>query len=225
MTTRWFGARVPRLEDPRLLTGRALFVDDVDLPGMLHVAFVRSPLAHARIAGVYTAAAAARPGVVRVITAADLGAAFTRGPVLVPPPATLRDAVFHARTAWPLARDRVRHVGEAIAMVVAESRYLAEDAAEEVLVDLEPLPVVHDLERALDADAPLVHDDLESNVAAHVVQTKGDYAHAAAAADLLVRSDPPPRKATRRRSSTARPLRHRCRRPFRQGPAASRSSR
>ena len=182
---RLIGTSVLRREDPRLLTGQALFVDDVEPAGTLHVAFVRSNVPHARITGLDVEAARRHPGVAAVYTAEDLGALSAPGPVLVPPP-PIEGLVFHARTPLPLARDRVRHQGEAIAAVVAESRYVAEDAAERVGVDLETLPAVVDLDRALDPDAPLVHDDLDSNLAAHVRQTKGDYEAARAAADHVV---------------------------------------
>src|SRR5438105_1708609 len=119
-----FGARVKRNEDPRLLTGQAQFVDDVDLPGMLHVAFKRSDYAHARISGLDVAAARAMPGVVAVYTAADLGAFLQPSPLLVPPP-PIEGAVFNQRTALQLAQDKVRYVGEPVVMVVAASRYLA----------------------------------------------------------------------------------------------------
>ncbi len=181
----WIGARVPRREDARLLSGRARFVDDVEPPGTLHVAFVRSDLPHARITGVDVEAARRHPGVAAVATAADLGELCRPGPVLVLPP-PIEGAVFHARTALPLARDKVRHQGEALAMVVAESRYVAEDAAALVEVGLEPLDAVVDLEAALRPDAPLVHEDLPSNLAARVGQAKGDYAAARAAADFLL---------------------------------------
>jgi CO/xanthine dehydrogenase Mo-binding subunit len=94
--------------------------------------------------------------------------------------------VFHTRTQVPLVKDKVRHAGEPIAIVIAESRYVAEDAVEDIVVDLEPLPAVADLEQALEPDAPLVHDDLESNLAAHLTQDKGDYVAARAQADLVV---------------------------------------
>jgi carbon-monoxide dehydrogenase large subunit len=177
MTTRWFGERVRRNEDPRLLTGRALFVDDVDLPGMLHAAFVRSPYAHARLGKIDASAARAREGVVAVFTADDLGDYWRHGPLLVPPP-PVEGCVFHERTQVPLARGKVRTIGEPVAVVVAESRYLAEDAVEDVIVDYEPLPAAVDLEASIGPDAPRVHEDLESNLAAHVVQRKGDYAAA-----------------------------------------------
>ncbi len=185
MTARYVGQRVPRIEDRRLLTGRALFVDDVRLDGMLHVAFLRSEHAHARLREVDVAAARRRPGVVAVYTAADLGDYWQPGPLLVPPP-PIPGLVFHPCTLVPLVRDKVRHVGEPIAMVVAESRYVAEDALDDIVADLEPLSAVVDLEAALAPGAPLVHEHLSSNVAAHVVQRKGDYARARARADHVV---------------------------------------
>jgi carbon-monoxide dehydrogenase large subunit len=152
---------------------------------MLHVAFRRSEYAHARLLGVDTRSARAREGVVAVYTAADLGDYWRPGPLLVPPP-PVANLVFNQATQVPLARDKVRHVGEPIAMVVATSRYVAEDAAEEILVDAEPLEAVVDIERALEPGAPLVHEAIGSNVAAHVVQRKGDYGSARAGAALVV---------------------------------------
>jgi carbon-monoxide dehydrogenase large subunit len=184
METRYLGAPITRNEDPRLLTGQALFTDDVDLPGMLHAAFVRSPYAHAHLRGVDASAARARPGVVAVYTADDLGDYWKPGPLLVNPP-PVEGAVFHERTQVPLARGKVRYVGEPVAVVIAESRYLAEDALIDVTVDYEPLAPVVGLEQALAPDAPRVHEDLDSNVAAHVVQRKGDYAAARAQAHLV----------------------------------------
>ena len=186
MTTRFFGQRITRNEDPRLLTGQALFVDDVALPDMGHIAYVRSPYAHARIGAIDTTRAREMPGVIAVFTAADLGDYWQPGPLLVSPPPIER-CVFHQRTQVPLAKDKVRHLGEAVAAVVASSRYAAEDAAEEVMVDFEPLPGVVDLERALADGTPLVHDDLGHNLAAHVIQEKGNYETAKAKADLVLR--------------------------------------
>ncbi len=180
------GHPLKRNEDPRLLTGRALFVDDVALPEMAHVAFLRSPHAHARLGRIEVDAARRSAGVVAVVTAADLGAYWQPGPLLVPPP-PVAGMVFHPRTQVPLARDKVRHVGEPVALVVAESRYAAEDAVERIQVDYEPLPAVVDLERALQPGASRVHEDLDSNVAAIVPQRKGDYAAAKARARLVVR--------------------------------------
>lgn len=179
MTTQFFGERIKRNEDPRLLTGRALFVDDVDLPNMAHVAFYRSPYAHARITNIDVAAARELPGVIAIYTAHDLGDYWQPGPLLVSPP-PIKDIIFNQRTQVPLAKDKVRFVGEPVVMVVAESRYQAEDAAEAVWVDFDPLPPVVDMEKALQEDASTVHNDvphlagLGGNVNAHVVQVKGD---------------------------------------------------
>lgn len=186
MATRYFGKPIRRNEDPRLLTGQALFTDDVHLPGMLHVAFVRSSYAHAWLRGVDVAAAQAMPGVVGVYTAADLGAYWKPGPLLLPPP-PIANRVFNQRTQVPLAKDKVRHVGEPIAVVVAESRYLAEDAAERVVVEYDPLPAVVRVEDALRSDAPLIHEGLAQNLNAHIVQQRGDYAAARAAADVVIK--------------------------------------
>ena len=185
MSTRSFGQRIKRNEDPRLLTGRALFVDDVELPGMLHAAFVRSQHAHGKILSIDTERARAMDGVVAVYTAEDLGDYWQPGPLLVSPPPIER-CVFNERTQVPLARDKVRFAGEPVAVVLAESRYVAEDAAAEVWADCEPLPAVVDLERAIEADSPRVHDDLEGNLAAHVIQEKGDYEAARAAAATVI---------------------------------------
>ncbi|MDE0143644.1 MAG: xanthine dehydrogenase family protein molybdopterin-binding subunit [Caldilineaceae bacterium] len=186
MSTRQFGRPIKRNEDPRLLTGRALFTDDVQLAGMLHVAFLRSDLAHARIRSVDAEGACRRPGVVAVYTAADLGEFWQPGPLLVPPP-PVEKLEFHERTQVPLAKDKVRHAGEAVAMIVAESRYIAEDALDHIFVEYEPLDAVTGLEAALSEDAPLVHEDLGHNVSARVTQTKGDWTQAESEADLVVR--------------------------------------
>jgi len=180
------GERVRRNEDARLLTGRALFVDDVRLDGLLHVALLRSQHAHARLSSVDASAARGRPGVVAVYTAADLGDYWRPGPLLVPPP-PIPGLVFNACTQVPLAKDKLRHVGEPIAMVVAESRYLAEDALDDIVVEADPLPAVVDLEAALAAEAPRVHDQLPSNLAAHAVQRKGDWARAKARAHAVIK--------------------------------------
>jgi carbon-monoxide dehydrogenase large subunit len=180
-----FGARVLRNEDARLLTGRAQFVDDVHLDGMLHVAFRRSEYAHARILSVDVSAAKQRDGVIAVYTAADLGDYWQPGPLLVPPP-PIPGMVFNPVTQVPLVKDKARHVGEPVAMVVATSRYIAEDALEDIVVEVEPLEAVVDLERALAPGAPVIHERLGSNVAAQVVQRKGDYEAAKKSAALVI---------------------------------------
>ncbi len=187
MMAKLIGKPITRNEDPRLLTGQALFVDDVELPGMLHAAFLRSEYAHATLKGVDLSAALERPGVVAAFTAEDMGDDWSPGPPLVIPPPTIEDVEFYTRTQVPLVKDKVRHAGEPLAIVIAESRYIAEDALDDIVVDLEPLDVVVDIERALDPDSPLVHDDLESNIAAHLVQEKGDYAAIREGADKVIK--------------------------------------
>src|SRR5579872_4536678 len=113
MTTRYFGAPVRRNEDKKLLTGRALFIDDVELPGMLHAAFLRSQVAHARIKHIDVSAARQRKGVIAVYTADDLGAYWQAGPLLVQPP-PIPGIIFNTRTHVPLAKDTIRCVGEPI---------------------------------------------------------------------------------------------------------------
>jgi aerobic carbon-monoxide dehydrogenase large subunit len=183
--TRNFGAPIKRNEDARLLSGQALFVDDVELPGMLHAAFLRSSMAHARIRSIDVSAARARPGVVAVYSAADLGAYWAPGPLLVPPP-PIAGVIFNQRTQVPLAKDKVRHVGEPLAIVIAQSRYIAEDALADITVDLDPLPAVVDLEKALDDAAGRVHDDVRGNIAAHVRQNRGNYAEARSRAEHVI---------------------------------------
>jgi len=186
MATRFFGERIKRNEDPRLLSGQALFVDDVHLPNMLEVAFLRSPYAHARIKGIEISKALDREGIVAVYTAKDLGDYWQKGPLLVSPP-PVDGIVFHERTQPVLAKDVVRHVGEPVVAIVAENRYIAEDALADITVDFDPLPAVVELEKALEPDSELVHADLGSNLAAHVLQDKGDYAQAKKGADIVLR--------------------------------------
>jgi carbon-monoxide dehydrogenase large subunit len=187
VTKKYVGQRMTRTEDPRLLTGQALFVDDVEIPGMLHAAFLRSEYAHARLRSIDVSAARNRPGVVAVYTAEDMGEAWKPCPPLVIPPPTVQGVTFHTRTQVPLVKDKVRLLGEPLAVVIAESRYIAEDALEDIVVDLEPLEAVVDIEKALEPGAPLVHDDLDSNLAAHLIQKKGDYAAAREKADVVIK--------------------------------------
>src|SRR5215471_17438636 len=165
MGAKQFGARVARLEDPALLTGRGRFVDDIALPGALAACFVRSPHAHAKIRGIDTTAARAMPGVHAVLTAADLPPRMATGqiPMLVPNP-----SIRTPRTQLALARDEVCYVGQTIAVVIAASRYLAEDAAAAVAVEYEVLPAVSDCRDAAKPGAPRVHSDLSGNIAAVV---------------------------------------------------------
>jgi aerobic carbon-monoxide dehydrogenase large subunit len=149
------GTSVRRVEDLDLITGASTYVGDLGLEGVLHLAFVRSPLAHAVVTGIATAEAAAAPGVVAVFTAADLDLPAHHGLMVVnedlPRP--------------PLATDRVRFVGEAVAVVVAETKAAAVDAVELVEIDYDPLPAVVDMEAALEPGAPLQFPELGSNVA------------------------------------------------------------
>ena len=150
------GTVVRRVEDPDLLVGRSTFVDNMQAPDLLHGVFVRSPFAHALVGSVEIAEAVAAPGVVAVLTGADLSGRTLR-------PFAIAD---QRLVQPPLALDKVRYVGQPVALVVAESRAQAVDAAELVEVDYDPLPVVVDMEAALAADAPLQFEELGSNVAA-----------------------------------------------------------
>ncbi|HLZ57274.1 MAG TPA: molybdopterin cofactor-binding domain-containing protein, partial [Ktedonosporobacter sp.] len=171
MSTRSFGEPILRKEDQRFLTGSGIYIDDIDLPDMLHAAIVRSPYAHARILSIDTSQAAQLDGVKAVLTYQDLTLAANPLPLLIPHP-----ALTHPHTQYALAKDVVRYVGEAVAMVVAVDRYIAEDAASLIDVDYEPLPVISPdhLEVAASPGAPLIHEDTPRNTAAHFVQQVGD---------------------------------------------------
>lgn len=175
------GRSLKRKEDPRLITGRATYVDDIMPVGTLWMAFVRSPEGHARIASIDTSAAAARDDVVAVFTGEDLHDLAAPLPCAWVPPGVELNAPEH----WPLARGRVAHFGDPVAVVIGEDRYSVVDAAEEVVVDYEPLPVVTDPERAL-ADEILVHPDLPSNKVHEWSLGGGDLEAGFAAADVIV---------------------------------------
>ncbi len=160
---------VRRNEDPRLLRGMGAYVDDIDPPGVLHAALLRSPYGHARFRIVDTAQALAAPGVHAVYTAADLGDFNQPAPLVVPHP-----ELTHGRTQRPLAIEKVCYIGEPVAMVVADDRYAAEDAVGLIEVDWESLPAMVDFRAAREDGQPLVHDDVPNNVAAHLVQVVGD---------------------------------------------------
>ncbi|MGH7278367.1 MAG: molybdopterin cofactor-binding domain-containing protein, partial [Candidatus Rokuibacteriota bacterium] len=189
MGARYFGAAVRRREDPRFLRGEARFVDDVTLPGLQHAAFVRSPHAHARIAAIRTEAAARMPGVAAVFTFRDLARWMKPLPLFGAVPPGLGAAIrFEIRqaTQHALCRDRARHVGEIVAMVVADSRYRAEDAVEGIEVDWEPLPPVVDMIAASEAGAPLVHEEWGTNVGVGFTHGIGDADAAFAAAEVVL---------------------------------------
>jgi carbon-monoxide dehydrogenase large subunit len=187
----YVGRSLLRREDRRLLTGQGQFVADLVLPHMLHAIFVRSRVAHARIRSVDVARAAAMPGVVLALAGAELLR-------LAPPvpgaqlslPSKWRTQVQH-KVHLPqqplLALDKVRHVGEAIAVVVAESRYQAQDAAEQVTADLEPLPAVVDAEHALESDAALIHEQYKTNLIGQFAVEKGNAGAALAGAPHRLR--------------------------------------
>ena len=180
---RYTGASVKRSEDPRILTGRGRYVDDVKLPGMLHAAFVRSPLAHGRVLAVDASAARALPGVVAVLTGADLEAMTVRGP---DPLLAMMGGGGPTPEYSLLATDKVRLVGDPVAVVIAESRYLAEDGCELVEVDYEDLPPVASAAVALDAGSPPVFANLGNNIIGpHKRSEFGDVAGTFAAADRI----------------------------------------
>jgi aerobic carbon-monoxide dehydrogenase large subunit len=158
-----------RIEDPRLLRGMGSFVDDIDPPGALHAAILRSPFGHARIRRIDTTQASQHPGVHAVYTAADLGEFNQPAPLVVPHP-SLR----HGRTQRPLAQEKVCYIGEAVAMVVADDRYVAEDAVGLIDVEWDPLPAIVDFRVAAQSGQPRVHDDVPNNTAARLVQVVGD---------------------------------------------------
>jgi len=156
---RYMGGGVPRKEDPNLVTGRANWTDNIKLPGMLHMAFLRSPFAHAKVTQLDVSGALERPGVVAAFTGEDLADEWPGG---VPCAATVtaeQNTPFQA----PIVTDEARYMGDVVAVVLATDRYKAQDALESIEVDYEPLGVVVDMETALEEGAPLVHEDLGTN--------------------------------------------------------------
>ncbi|HEY9524201.1 MAG TPA: xanthine dehydrogenase family protein molybdopterin-binding subunit [Thermopolyspora sp.] len=175
----WKGRPVRRLEDSRFLLGRGRYVDDIRLPGQLHACFVRSPHPHAEVVAIDSTPARSRPGVVAVFTADDLRDFPDVRPDWILPGSRVKGRPL-------LARDRVRHVGEAVAVVVAERRALAVDAAEAVRVTYRELPFVVDQQAALGAGSVRVHDDLPGNLATTLTLGDGGYDRAADAADVRI---------------------------------------
>ena len=176
---RWLGKSINRVEDPRFLRGEGRYVDDIKLPNMAHAAILRSPHAHARIVNVDTGKAAALPGVLAVVTGKDVSEraaplpSFGAGPIV-------QDLI---------ATEKVRHYGEAVAAVVAENRYIAEDACDLIEVEYEPLPVVLDPVKAREEGAPLVHEALGTNVAYERTFSFGDVEQAFADAPRKVQAN------------------------------------
>lgn len=175
----WIGEPVPRVEDERLMRGRGRFMDDLDpIVGALHAAIVRSPYGHARIRHIDATAALQMPGVAGVVTGADAVRELRPFAVGVP----------LAVAYYPLAVDVARFTGEPVAVVVADSRYAAEDAAELVDVDYEPLPAVMDVEAATRAESPVLHAAAGTNVANHRTFVHGNWEQAFSAGDRVVRT-------------------------------------
>jgi aerobic carbon-monoxide dehydrogenase large subunit len=184
---RSIGARVKRSEDPRILTGKGRYIDDVVVPGMLHAAFFRSMVPHARLLGVDVSAARDLPGVVAVYTGEEIMAgskASQAGAVIgMNQMPGMRSPSFYG-----LATDKVRFVGDPIALVVAENRYVAEDACELIVEDYEMLEPIVTYEHALDPSRPPIFDDVGDNIAMTAEMTIGDIDAAFARADRVVRA-------------------------------------
>ncbi|CAA9560569.1 MAG: Aerobic carbon monoxide dehydrogenase (quinone), large chain, partial [uncultured Thermomicrobiales bacterium] len=176
------GARVKRKEDPRLITGSSNYTDDFNPRGVGHVAILRSVYGHARINGIDTSAAEAHPGVIAVFTGAQFGDMAAHMPhgaeESVPGMKEVQTPI--------IADDRVRHVGEAVAVVVAEDRYIARDALDLIQVDYDPLEVVTDLEAAIAPGAPQLYDAVPNNIAYVWERKRGDVDAAFAAAEVTV---------------------------------------
>jgi aerobic carbon-monoxide dehydrogenase large subunit len=178
---KWVGQALRRKEDPRMITGRGRYVDDMVVPGMLYMAVVRSPEAHARITSIDTASAKELPGVHGVFTAADLDLASPLPMAWVPPGVEIKTPEH-----WPLAKDEVNYVGQGVAVVVGEDKYAVVDAAEQVFVDYDPLPVVVDPEKALEDGSALVHPDLGTNQVHEWTIGGGDMDQAWAESEVIV---------------------------------------
>jgi 2-furoyl-CoA dehydrogenase large subunit len=177
---RWIGARYPRKEDAALLTGNARFIDDMEpIAGIRHAAILRSDHAHARIVSIDTSKAEALPGVHGVVTGADVA------DTIAPIPSAVRVPI----KFYPIAIDKVRYVGEPVAVVAAEDRYIAEDAIELIEVEYEALPATADPEVAMAENAPLLHDDVGSNVVHHRTFRYGDPEAAFERAHRVVKLD------------------------------------
>src|SRR5437870_657393 len=181
------GRSVRRVEDPVLITGKGCYVDDVQMPGMLHLAFLRSPYPHATIRSIQVQAAQAMPGVVAVVTGDDLSQHLhiPVTPFNIPGAPLMPDVKVPPHPL--LARGAVHAVGVPVAAVVAHSRALAQDAADAITVDYATLPAVVTTAQALAPGAPLAREELDSNVCYRVTKHGGDVDQAFAAADPIVR--------------------------------------
>jgi carbon-monoxide dehydrogenase large subunit len=177
------GEAMRRKEDPRMITGRGRYTEDINLPGMLHAVVVRSPEAHAAIVSIDTSAARERDGVVAVLTGEDLAGDFGSPLAMVwAPPGVEIKTPDH----WPLKRGEVKHVGDPVAVVVATSRHIAVDAAEDVIVEYDPKPAVVDPEAALEDGSPLVWEEFGTNKTHEWGVSGGDIDAALAEADVTV---------------------------------------
>jgi carbon-monoxide dehydrogenase large subunit len=175
------GQSLRRKEDPRLITGRAQYVDDIAVHGMLHMAVVRSPEAHARIVSIDTSAALKHTGITAVFTGEDMSDLLAPLPMAWAPPGV----EVKTPERWPLARGAVKHVGDAVAMVIGEDKHIVVDAAQSVVVEYESLPVVIDVEEAL-KDEVLVHESLGTNKTHEWSMGGGDVDAAIAEADVVI---------------------------------------
>ena len=175
-TEDWVGKGMERREDARLLTGRGKFLDDLRLPGMKHAAILRSPHAHANLLSLEVSAALKIPGVIDVLTGEDVKAMSNPFPCGVNVPTEY----------YSCAVDRVRYVGEPVAVVVAENRYIAEDGLDQIVVDYEVLKPVMDIEESVLPEAPVLHDNIGSNVYAHRAFEYGDFKGAVRESDIKV---------------------------------------
>lgn len=171
-TGRWIGRPLPRREDPALLTGRVPYLADLDRPGTARVRFVRSTVAHARVTGIETDTARAMPGIIGVFTADDLATVSPAGSLA--PQRSTHELGTRPTPYFALARNRVRHVGEAIVAVVGETAAACADAAEAVVIEYSELPVVIDVEAALSPESPVVHEGWPDNVAGVFEVSMGD---------------------------------------------------
>jgi len=173
---KYVGSSVKRREDQRFLVGRGLFNDDIKLPNQLYAAFLRSPYAHAKILNIDLSGVKKNPKVKAVITGEDVKRRIKPWPHLIKVP-----------PYYGIAVDRVRYVGEPVVALAAETRYDARDALEEITVDYEPLPPVYSIEKALSADAPLIHEGFENNIAWHRRYIYGEVDSVFAGADKVIR--------------------------------------
>ena len=190
MGAKYFGASVRRKEDARLLTGRGRYVDDIVLPRTLEVAFLRSPHGHARIRSIDGRRTASVPGIHRVLTFDDLAEWMRPLPMFAAtPPGLAAEVKFEIKQApqYAIAKDKVRFAGEIVAVVVADSRYLGEDAADLIEVEYEPLPAVVEAEAATRSAAAVLHEEWGDNIAVAFQHAVGDSEAALTRAAVVVR--------------------------------------